>query len=112
MIRDHVAKRAGLGILEKNWDFRHPYILQRVPWDLWGPQGVFLGRFKGFCGRFDQKQLTTVHTHVHTPAAVPTARGDSRLVRSSQGEGVSLREHLHTRARRSRGLNQQACGYQ
>ena len=33
-----------------------------------------------------------VHTHIHTLTAVSATQGDSQLVRSSQGEGVSLRD--------------------
>ena len=38
-------------------------------------------------------------------------QGDSQLVRSSQGEGVSLKDTSTLTARRSRGSNQQPCGY-
>ena len=49
---------------------------------------------------------THQRTHSHPDGGVSATQGDSRLVRSSQGEGVSLRGRLdtHTRRRRSRGI--------
>ena len=84
--------------------------------------------FRAFSRRFRPKILTThahqhmrltnrpfTRSHVHAPTAVSTTtRGESQLVRSSRGEGVSLREHLHRprSARRSRGSNRRPSGYQ
>ena len=47
-----------------------------------------------------------IHAHIHAPTAMSTMQGDSQLVRSSQGEGVLLRD---THARES---NQQLSGDQ
>ena len=39
--------------------------------------------FYTFSRRFHPKRLTTVNTHIDTPTAESTTRGDSQLVRSS-----------------------------
>ena len=72
--------------------------------DLWGQLHVSLSRivqmlrnqsaftFRGFCRHFYPKQLTTIHTHNHSPTAESTMQGDGQPFGSSQVRCLAPRQ--------------------
>ena len=41
---------------------------------------------------YNTASQSPIHTHIHTPTAESAMQGDGQLVKSGQGEGVSLRD--------------------
>ena len=61
----------------------------------YGQWTAFIQSFANQCplkALYNTARHSPVHPHIHTPTAESTTQGDSQLVSSSQGEGVSLRD--------------------